>query len=220
MISKRYVILILLNLLIIAFVVVGTVVMLTPRRTEDGMVLASRGLGNLRYFTVLSNEFCGIVSVLWIVTEIRGKHFSALLKLMSVASVGLTFAIVAFFLAPMNPHLNLYMGGNFWFHLVVPVTAMIEYLILDTDRVPLKKTLIAALPSLVYGLGYLVNILINGIGKGPDTNDWYGFLSWGYGTGFLIFAFVVLMNWGIACLIQFLNKWGQRLVALFAIARK
>ena len=219
-ITKRQVISIILNCLIIAFTVAGTVVMLTPRMSAEGAVLASRGWKNLRYFTVLSNEFCGIVSILWLVQNIRGKTFSALLKLMAVASVGLTFVIVAFFLAPMNPHLNLYQGGNLWFHLIVPVTAMIEFVVLDTDRLPVKQTLIAALPSLIYGLGYLVNILINGKGEWPDTNDWYGFLTWGYPTGFLIFGFIFLMNWVIACLMQLLNKWGQRFFCLLRIARK
>lgn len=219
-ISSRQVISIIMNCLIIAFVVIGTVVMLSPRVSSEGAVLASRGWKNLRYFTVLSNEFCGIISIMWIVQSIRGKTFSALLKLTAVAAVGLTFVIVAFFLAPMNPQLNLYQGGNLWFHLIVPVTAMIEFLILDTDKLPVKKTLIAALPSLIYGLGYLINILINGKGEWPNTNDWYGFLTWGYPVGFLIFGFIFLMNWVIACLMQLFNKWGQLLVGLLHIARK
>ena len=219
-ISKRQVISIIMNCLIIAFVVTGTVVMLSPRVSSEGAVLASRGWKNLRYFTVLSNEFCGIISILWIVQNIRGKTFSALLKLTAVAAVGLTFVIVAFFLAPMNPQLNLYQGGNLWFHLIVPVTAMIEFLILDTEKLSVKKTLIAALPSLIYGLGYLINILINGKGEWPNTNDWYGFLTWGYPVGFLIFGFIFLMNWIIARLMQLLNKWGQLLVGLLHIARK
>ena len=212
-ITKRQIISIIMNCLVIAFTVTGTVVMLSPRVSPEGAVLASRGWRNLRYFTVLSNEFCGIVSLLWIVRAVRGKTFPALLKLMAVSGVGLTFAIVAFFLAPMNPQLNLYQGGNLWFHLIVPVTAMIEFLILDTKRLPVKQTLIAAIPSLIYGLGYLINILINGRGEWPNTNDWYGFLTWGYPIGFLIFGFIFLMHWGIACLMQLFNKWGQLLMA-------
>ncbi len=212
-ITKRQIISIIMNCLVIAFTVTGTVVMLSPRVSPEGAVLASRGWRNLRYFTVLSNEFCGIVSLLWIVRTVRGKTFPALLKLMAVSGVGLTFAIVAFFLAPMNPQLNLYQGGNLWFHLIVPVTAMIEFLILDTKRLPVKQTLIAAIPSLIYGLGYLINILINGRGEWPNTNDWYGFLTWGYPIGFLIFGFIFLMHWGIACLMQLFNKWGQLLMA-------
>jgi hypothetical protein len=82
-----------------------------------------------------------------------------------------------------------------------------------------KKTLITALPSLLYGLGYLINILINGIGEGRNSNDWYGFLTWGYGTGFLIFALILLMNWLIACLMQLLNKLFQKIMLAFTIFR-
>ena len=212
-ITKRQIISIIMNCLVIAFTVTGTVVMLSPRVSPEGAVLASRGWRNLRYFTVLSNEFCGIVSLLWIVRAVRGKTFPALLKLMAVSGVGLTFAIVAFFLAPMNPQLNLYQGGNLWFHLIVPVTAMIEFLILDTEKLPVKKTLVAALPSAVYGLGYLINVLINGKGEWPNTNDWYGFLNWGYPVGILIMIFAFLINWGIACLMQLLNQSFRKLSA-------
>lgn len=204
--SKRNILSNILNILIIVFVVVGTVVMLRPRQAANGAMLVSRGWRNLRYFTVLSNEFCGIVSVLWLVYSIRGKRFPALLKLMSVTAVGLTFAVVAFFFAPANPHRNLYQGGNLWFHLIVPVTAMIEFGILDTDILPARKTWITVLPSLVYGLGYLVNILVSGVGSGRSSNDWYGFLTWGYPAGFAIFAFAILLNWLVACLMQLFNK--------------
>ena len=217
--SKRYTLSIILNILIIIFVVVGTIVMLRPRQAANGAMLVSRGRRNLRYFTVLSNEFCGIVSVLWLVYSIRGKRFPALLKLMSVAAVGLTFVVVAFFFAPANPHRNLYQGGNLWFHLIVPVTAMIEFGILDTDILPVKKTWPVALPSLVYGVGYVVNILVSGIGSGRNSNDWYGFLTWGYTTGFVIFAFAILMNWLIALLMQLFNKLCQRVMLFFTLYR-
>jgi len=217
--SKRNTLSIILNILIIVFVLVGTIEMLRPRQAANGAMLVSRGWRNLRYFTVLSNEFCGIVSLLWLVYFIRGKCFPAILKLMSVAAVGLTFAVVAFFFAPANPHRNLYQGGNFWFHLIVPVTAMIEFGVLETDILPVKKTLIAALPSLIYGLGYVGNILINGVGSGRSSNDWYGFLTWGYPAGIAIFAFAILMNWLIACLMQLFNKLCRRIMLLFALLR-
>ena len=217
--SKRFILAIILNILIVILVVVGTVVMLQPRHGANGAVLASRGWRNLRYFTVLSNEFCGIISLSWLIVEIRGKVFPPILKLMSVAAVGLTFVMVTFFLAPLNPGRNLYQGANLWFHLIVPVAAMIEFIVLDAHILPVKKTLITALPSLLYGLGYLINILINGIGEGRNSNDWYGFLTWGYGTGFLIFALILLMNWLIACLMQLLNKLFQKIMLFFTIIR-
>ena len=211
--AKKHIPSLIMNFLIVIFVTVGFVVVMMPKKSPEGAVLAAKGLQNLRYYTVLSNLFCGIISLLWIVSELRGRRFSALLKLMAAAAVSLTFSVVAFFLAPMNPGLNLYQDGNLWFHLIVPVTAMIEFLILDTEKVPLKKTLLTALPVLGYGVGYLINILINGIGKWPDSNDWYGFLNWGYPVGILIMVFAFLINWGIACLMQLLNQSFRKLSA-------
>ena len=42
-----------------------------------------------------------------------------------------------------------------------------------------KDNLFALLPVLAYGVGYLLNIAINGVSEYPNSNDWYGFLSFG-----------------------------------------
>ena len=192
------------NILIVAFTITGTVIMMG--KAANGTGLTSSGLENLKYYTVLSNEFCGLVALLWIVCRLLKIKFPAVLKLIAVTGVALTFFMVACFLAPMYPDMNMYAGGNFWFHLVVPVTAMAEFLLLKTDtKIPFKATFIAASSSFVYGICYVINILINGIGKWPDTNDWYGFLNWGYFIGFVIFVCTLLLTWAVACFLRFLN---------------
>ena len=194
-----------LNILIVIFTCIGTYMMFHP--TVNGVALATRGFRNFKFFTVLSNEFCGVVAILWLIYAILGKKFPVLVKLMAAAAVGLTFVIIAFFLAPMYPSLNLYEGGNFWFHLIVPLTGMVEFVLLKNDsKIPLKYATISAVLSFVYGIYYLGNILINGKGEWPDTNDWYGFLNWGYPVGIGIFAFVVLLNFAVACLLRWINN--------------
>lgn len=204
---------VILNIIIVIFAVIGTVIMISYKGNGSG--LSSSGISNLKYFTVLSNEFCGIVAALWLVFNFLGKRFPALLKLMATSAVALTFLIVAAFLAPMYPDLNLYENANLWFHLILPLAAMLEFILLKTQqRIPFKYAVFSALPALVYGIGYLANILINGKGEWPDTNDWYGFLNWGYPVGIAIFAVIVLMNFGMAALMRFvnnkLNKHGKR----------
>ena len=192
-----------LNILIVIFTCIGTYMMFHP--TVNGV--ATRGFRNFKFFTVLSNEFCGVVAILWLIYASLGKKFPVLVKLMAAAAVGLTFVIIAFFLAPMYPSLNLYEGGNFWFHLIVPLTGMVEFVLLKNDsKIPLKYATISAVLSFVYGIYYLGNILINGKGEWPDTNDWYGFLNWGYPVGIGIFAFVVLLNFAVACLLRWINN--------------
>ena len=201
----RDIISIMLNIVIVVFTVIGTYVMMTNLKRGTG--LTSSGLRNLKYFTVLSNEFCGIIAFIWLIFRFIHKKLPVILKLMAAASVALTFIIVAALLAPMYPELNLYQGSNFWFHLIIPLTAMPEFITMRVEEpIPFRYTFIAATPSLVYGFGYLINILINGIGKWPNTNDWYGFLNWGYPIGFVLFAINVLMNWVMACIVRFFNK--------------
>ena len=194
-----------LNIAIVILVIIGTVIMLN--NTTSGSGLTAAGVENLKFFTVLSNELCGIVAVLWLVMYLMHKKLPVLLKFIAAAAVGLTFLIIAAFLAPMYPQLNLYDGSNLYFHLIVPLVAMTEFILMEIEEpVPFRYTFVAASLSLIYGLGYYINIVINGIGEWPDTNDWYGFLNWGYPIGFAIFGFIILMNWGIACLLRILNK--------------
>lgn len=195
-----------LNVIIICLAGAGVGRMIDHK--DDADVLMASGLENLKYFTVLSNIFCLIVAIIFIVLSLMRKKCPIILKLISVSGVALTFAIVAFFLAPMYPDLNMYEGTNRFFHLIVPIVAMIEFIMYEQERkMPFKYTFFAAIPSLIYGNFYLANCLINGIGEWPETNDWYGFLNWGYPVGMVIFAGVVLANWGIACLFWLIKQY-------------
>ena len=203
--DRRSIFSVILNILIVVFAAVGTVIMLSNQ--GDGTGLASSGITNLKYFTVLSNEFCGITAALWLVFFLLGKKFPPVLKLTAASAVALTFLIIAAFLAPMYPELDLYENANLWFHLILPLTAVLEFIILRTDeKIPFRYTVSSALPALIYGIGYLANILLNGKGEYPDTNDWYGFLNWGYPVGIAIFAAIVLMDFAMAVLMRAVNN--------------
>lgn len=203
--DRRSIFSVILNILIVVFAAVGTVIMLSNQ--GDGTGLASSGITNLKYFTVLSNEFCGITAALWLVFFLLGKKFPPVLKLTAASAVALTFLIIAAFLAPMYPELDLYENANLWFHLILPLTAVLEFIIMRTDeKIPFRYTVISALTALIYGIGYLANILLNGKGEYPDTNDWYGFLNWGYPVGIAIFAAIVLMDFAMAVLMRAVNN--------------
>jgi hypothetical protein len=175
---------------------------------KDGGVLTSKGIYNLKYFTVLSNIFCGGVAIAKLVCDIKGKSLSLIWKLLAAAEVGVTFAVVAFFLQPAYPDMNMYQGGNLYFHLLEPLVAMTEFVILKTisERIPFRKTFLAMIPTAIYGFVYTVNIIINGKGEWPDTNDFYGFLNWGYGIGTLIFAGNVFVSWIMALILLHFEK--------------
>lgn len=191
-----------LNILIIIEAAVGTILMLFFR--DGDALLASSGVENLKYFTVLSNEFCGIVAVWALILAVRRKAPPMLMKLMAAAAVGLTFLTVAGFLGPLYGHRFMYKNANLFFHLILPLTAMAEYILLPAPEggVPFKWTFLTMIPVFLYGSGYLTNILINGTGVWPDTNDFYGFVNWGLPVGIVIFAGIMLVVWGIACALR------------------
>ena len=210
---------VILNILIIALAIIGTEMMVFYR--PKGAMLTTSGIQNLKYFTVLSNEFCAIVACLWMVLFVKDKvgspdkpgasesprRWMVILKLLGAATTGLTFLVVAAFLLPIYRRLTLYMGSNLIFHLILPLAAMFEFAVMDIgkEKMPFKYTFFAVIPVLVYGTVYLVNILINGIGEAPQFNDWYGFLNWGYPVGVCIYIGIALAAWGIACFLRWVN---------------
>ena len=64
-----------------------------------------------------------------------------------------------------------------------------------------------AMLTVIYGFGYILNILINGKGgRYPNNNDFYFFLRWGWGVAILIFAGIISVSFGIACLLSLFNS--------------
>lgn len=202
---------ILFNLVIVILAVTGIILMLTSEAEEGA--LQSSGLENFKFYTVLSNVFCGIVALINFIFIFakKGTDKMAALKLAAVCGVAITFAVVAFMFGPLYGFPNFYKRGNLFFHLLLPVTAMAEFIFVKRKKIPFKYTVFAAIPTLLYAIGYLLNILINGIGgPWPDTNDFYGFLNWGWPAGICIFTGIPLMAFAVACLFRLIsNKRGE-----------
>lgn len=202
---------IILNLIIVIFAVIGIILMLTSEAEEGA--LQSSGIENFKFYTVLTNVFCGIVASVFLVFKILKKDTEKIrvLKLAAVVGVAITFAVVAFMFGPLYGFLQFYKRGNLYFHLLLPVTAMIEFIVVRRKKMPFRYTVFAAIPTLLYAIGYLLNILINGIGgPWPDTNDFYGFLNWGWPVGIVIFTGIPLTAFAVACLFRAIsNKRGE-----------
>lgn len=64
------------------------------------------------------------------------------------------------------------------------------------------NALIAVLPMLLYGLFYVGNIAVNGIGKGAETNDWYGFAARGPKWAAVVFVCMTAAAWLIAAMMR------------------
>lgn len=201
------------NVFIAAFTAVAMFMTLTGWM-NPASTLMTRGVANLKFFTVLSNLFSGIVSVAFAVALVRVRgDFERLspalkhLKLMAVTAVTVTFLTVVVLFCIIFGLRHMFGGANLWFHLVLPLVAIIEYAFVDGPIAPSPlKSGLATLPVIVYGIGYYANILINGIGEWPHTNDFYGFMSWGYEGAPIVALVMVVGTWLIALVLRALNR--------------
>ena len=66
-----------LNTAISVFMIIGVLIMFT-RKPDDNAMLTSVGIENLKYYTVLSNIFCGIVAVIYIIFACFKKETAVL----------------------------------------------------------------------------------------------------------------------------------------------
>ncbi len=206
---------IIVNGLIVVLVITGLIIMFNFNDEDNELV--SHGIANFKYYTVLSNVFCGIIAFSQfsfdVLSALSSREFKDMgtrfknVKLISTTAVGLTFSMVAFFLWPIYKLPGMYSGSNLFFHLFVPILAIIDFFLLgDGEKIPFKYTVYAAVLTVFYGSFYLVNILINGVGEWPDTNDWYGYLNWGFPIGILIFIVTTIVTWALACLLRWISN--------------
>jgi len=181
-----------LNLLI-AVLSLGAWLSMTFKTGRHGS-LSMGGLQNLRYFTVLSNLFQGGVSLVVLWGRKTGRW-----KYASTVAVALTFFVVLLFLGPAYGYDSMYTGANFWFHLVVPVLAMVDFLIFDREGTfTIRDSLFTVIPMLAYSLFYVGNLLVNGV----RGNDWYGFAKHGPLSAVAAFLIILATNWAIALLLR------------------
>ena len=202
----------LFNLVIIAAVVMG------------GFIVNNDILGNLKYFTVLSNYLMALAALIAIPFNIRaiatGKGYPKavfVLKLVATMSLALTFLTVCFFLAPQNGWNFVEQFGNFSFqriefflHLIAPVSAIICFLFFDTCA---KKTkfivnLLSIIPGILYGVFYMVNYFMNWFVVDGIGTDWYGFVAVGGSPLFaaLIFAAILVALFLLSFVFWLINR--------------
>jgi hypothetical protein len=156
--------------------------------------LSAEGLQSLRYFTVLSNLLQGGVSIACLFRPDVGRW-----KYVSAVSVALTFFVVLLLLGPAYGYDSMYIGANLWFHLIIPILAMANFLIVDREGTfSLRDSLFTLIPMLAYSLFYVGNLLANGVRE----NDWYGFAKHGPQSAVAAFLIILGLNWIIALLMR------------------
>ena len=139
------------------------------------------GYAAYHYFTVLSNilsALCGIPPLRAAVRGLRTGEFcpspaASVLRFVGCTAVSVTFLTVIFFLAPLYHFMpSLFVGVNFWLHLVNPILAVLSFCFAEAARpVPVRFLPLGALPTVLYGAVYCPMVLTG------RWDDFYGFIG-------------------------------------------
>ena len=192
-----------MDLLIVGLVAYAWYVMMV--KMGDG-TLSGSGLNSLRYYTVLSNLLEGVAALLTVVflaLILAGKakelpRWLTLLRYAGVTSVSLTFLTVMVYLGPVFGFNIMFNDANLYFHLLIPLLAIAEAVFLSGEKLRFTDSFVAALPTLLYGIWYVINNLVNG----REGNDIYYLFHFGPAVSVLFFIGFMSVSWGLALLLR------------------
>lgn len=217
---KNITISLILNLIIFILSVTASIMMFTGFKFMHGYepILETRSIGMLKFFTVDSNIFAGITSLILAIYEIKvlkGKLDEIdtkiyVLKLMSATAVGLTFFVVLAYLGPISKGgiPSMLMNSNLFFHLIIPILSMASFVLLErTNKITLKNSLYGMLPTFIYEIYYLGNVFIHSEnGVVSPKYDWYWFVQNGVWTAVIVGPMMLLITYAITFILWRLNK--------------
>ena len=170
------------------------------------------------YFTVQSNVFMGIVSLIFIIKEyqvLKGikKEIPLsyyILKMIATIAVFLTLSVVFLYLgfAVKGGLLGLLRNSNLFFHFIIPITSIVNYILFEnTKTIKFKYTLYGLLPTFLYEIFYITNVLNNAEnGIVSPVHDWYYFLQNGIWTAIIVAPMMLTVTYILTLIIWQLNR--------------
>ena len=207
--NKLFIASFILNILVFLLVVTGIILMFTI----GSGALADTSLSVFKYFTFQSNLFMGVVAFVYAYYQlliIRKKsdklpHVLLVFNHVGVTAVSLTFIIVILFLAPGYGFNLMYNGANLFFHGIVPVVAMVNYMFIEKEcAIKFKDTLFSMIPPIIYGLVYFI-VVASMNGYGNINIDFYLFGKDGPFIGALYYLAIVAIAYAFGLLVYFIN---------------
>ena len=203
-----------LNTTIVILTIFASFIMFTGINLTNGAepLLETTKIGMFKFFTVDSNIFMGIISLLFIIKIIKNQKITKkmyILKLMSTTSVTLTFIVVFFYLGPISKDgiKSMLQNSSLFFHLIIPVLSIITFIEYEKTNLKLKNTLYGTIPTIIYALFYLTNILIHTeSGKVSTIYDWYWFVQNGVKTAIIVLPLITLITYIISLTLYKLNR--------------
>ena len=126
---------------------------------------------NLAYYTIDSNIFLLISTILYLITINNVPKIVQLLKYSSTLSVFITFLVVVFVLYPMYDFNFQFMfldGPNLYMHVLCPVLALISFIFFDSNEIEnsLKNNLRSLYFTIIYAI-ILISLNILNVVSGP-----------------------------------------------------
>ena len=220
--KNKYKISLVMNILIIIFTIIASIVMFTGFKFMKGAepVLEMTKLSMFRFFTVDSNIFMAVIALIFSIEEIsllknRIKEiplYIYILKLMATTGVSLTFFVVFTYLGPFSSGgiPSMVRNSNLFFHLLTPVFSIITFVMFEkTDKIKFKQAFYGLLPTGLYSIYYTTNVLIHAEnGKVSPLYDWYWFMQKGIWTAVIVIPLFALITFGISFALWKANKAG------------
>ena len=135
-----------------------------------------------KFFTVQSNLFVFLTSIvgiaLYLFSYVKVKDYVKpiyqIIRMVSVACVGITFTMVVIFLRPANPNFPWFANYNLFMHCLTPIFAMVSFMFLEyAPKMKFRYFFAPIIAIFLYGTFY---VLYAFFARGGEQVDWYGFL--------------------------------------------
>ena len=203
-----------LNIVIVLLTIFASIIMFTGIKLTSGAepLLETSKIGMFKFFTVDSNIFMGLISLLFIIKTLKNKEITKnmyILKLMSTTSVTLTFLVVFLYLGPISKDgiKSMLQNSNLFFHLIIPVLSIITFIKYEKTNLKLKDTIYGIIPTIIYALFYTTNVLIHtNNGKVSPIYDWYWFVQNGVKQAIIVLPLIILITYAISLTLYKLNR--------------
>lgn len=208
------------NLLVFAMVVASLVILYSGFKFMPGyeVLVEETPLGYLKFFTLQSNIFVGIATIVMAIAEIAyltGKISKIpksiyILKYMGTSAVSLTFFVVFTYLGPIafGGIPSMIKNSNLFLHCLTPIISIISFVAFDKNaEIKGKDVIYGIVPTAIYGLYYMINILIHmENGKVSTIYDWYWFVQYGVWSAIIVVPMIMAISYVIGAVLWRLNK--------------
>ena len=205
-----------INSMITFFVMLAAIFMFLGIKFMPGKTLLEVSkIGMLKFYTVESNILMAISSFIFAIYEIKllKKQIKEIpkkvyiLKFVSTSAITLTFLITLVFLVPKYGLYAMYNNNNLFLHLIVPVLAIITYILYEHHQNEYRYAIYGIIPMFIYSIYYITRILIN-LNNGGLTfkYDFYRFLQGNINNIFIIAPIIYLVSYLISLFLIFFNK--------------